>query len=313
MTTWTCPLCPYSHTSEDILPAVVKHATSEHPAYLEESATVADMLDQIPALLREAALTVDAPNPSGPKLQFLGGSVDVKDWTHTRKGAKPQHGATRDEQVPGGLEDDRWSPTSRTIALFMELNPTSENSLFDGLGICSRIIWENLDDDTKRAHPQPLGTPYWSTEIAWLSKVWPDSQAYLDKCDIDWIRDEVRSIWLAIASYAGVRRKPKYRCPTEGCKEQMHLSEGDWMTCSAGHQHPGPGRLSREWRRKPPMSTKDLSKALRIPEGTIWRWRHEKKIKPCREEGRTLFWLPWDLITQRYPDLVAEIDKETAA
>ena len=297
MTTWQCPLCPYSHTSEDILPAVVKHATSDHPAYLEESATVADMLDQIPALILEAKQTLFAPNPDG-------GDV------HVSKGARP------DEVVnPGDARRDQvsWSRTSRWVAIVVALDEALETSLFASLVICSRIIWENLDAETKAAHPQSLGTPYWSTEIAWLSKVWPDSQAYLDKCDIDWIRDEVRSIWLAIASYAGVRRKPKYRCPTEGCREQMHLSEGDWMTCSAGHQHPGPGRLSREWRRKPPMSTKDLSKALRIPEGTIWRWRHEKKIKPCREEGRTLFWLPWDLITQRYPDLVAEIDKETAA
>lgn len=282
MTTWLCPLCPYSHTSEDILPAVVKHATSEHPAYLEESATVADMLDQIPALILEARQTLFAPNPDG----------DEK----VRSGK-----ATHPDKI------GRWA------AILAALDEALETSLFASLAICSRIIWESIDADTKKAHPQPLGTPQWQSEIAWLSRAWPDSQAYLDLADIDWIRAEVRWVWLAIASYAGVRSKPKYLCPTEGCREQMHLSEGDWMTCSAGHQHPGPGRLSREWRRKPPMSTKDLSKALRITPERLWKWKERGKIKPVREEGKTLFWLPWDAIIILYPDVVAEIDKEVAA
>lgn len=62
------------------------------------------------------------------------------------------------------------------------------------------------------------------------------------------------------------------------------------------------------------MSTKDLCEKLRIGERTLLRYHADKRIKPTRSEGRKLFWLPWDVIRCRYPDIVEGIDqKESAA
>ncbi|MBK7823448.1 MAG: helix-turn-helix domain-containing protein [Tessaracoccus sp.] len=88
----------------------------------------------------------------------------------------------------------------------------------------------------------------------------------------------------------------------------MHLSDGDWLTCGAGHQHPGPRRLEREWRRKAPMPTRELCEALRVPDSTLRKWRERGKLRPTREEGRVCWWLPWDVIALRYPDIVTAID-----
>ena len=277
---WSCPLCDYRTSSDDVRPSVIRHATERHPAHLAEKATTADMLDALPSLLIEAALTIEAPNPDGASAKV------------------PRPASSR---VP------------KPVDLLSDLAPALDSSLFAGLVECSRIIWECLDDATKHAHPHPLGTPQWSSELAWIIAAWPDAQPYLDRCDFDWINDEMRTIWQTVASYAGVRSRPKYRCPTDGCGEQMHLSDGDWMMCGAGHQHPGPGRLTTEWRRKPPMSTKALSEALRVPGERIWKWRERGKIQPVREEGRTLFWLPWDVVALLYPDVVTEMNKEAAA
>lgn len=297
MTTWTCPLCPYSHSSEDVLPAVIRHATQQHPAYLDDKATIGQMLDQLPALVLEARQTLFAPNPDG-------GDV------HVSKGARP------DEVVnPGDEKRDQvsWSRTPRWVTVMTALDVALDHSLFASLIVCSRIIWENIDAATRKAHPQPMGEPAWQTEAAWLHGVWDDAQPWLDVCDVDWIRGEVRMVWLSVAAFAGVRRKPRYLCPTEGCTDELHLADGDWMMCANGHQHPGPGRLSREWRRKPPMSTKAICEELRVPRRTLMWWQANRGLKPTRTEGRDSYWLPWDVIALRYPDIVAEIDGLDAA
>lgn len=280
MTTWPCPLCAFTTTGEDVLPAVVRHATAIHPAYLPERQTVADMLDTLPRLLREAVATIDAPNPDGPQ---------VRAGRHG-KGARPE---------------------SRSARLQRLANPGSEASLFADLVTCSRIIWEALDSDAKSRHPQPVGDLSWAAEIGWLRGVWPESQAYLDAVDFAWIEAEVRHIAGVFASLAGVRRRPRNLCPD--CHSPLHLDESDWLTCDAGHQHPGPKRMEREWRRKAPMPTSDICEALRVPRRTLMWWQAEGRIKPTRTEGKSLLWLPWDVIGLRYPDIVADIDLRDSA
>ncbi|MGC4151513.1 MAG: hypothetical protein QM628_00345 [Propionicimonas sp.] len=297
--TWRCPLCDFAATwvparTSGLPVSITRHAAERHPAYLPDKPTIAEMLEAIPLLVHEAWLTVDAPNPDG-----------------ARVGSR---GASRDELVLSVVRPEPDSPTwtraPKTVALSRALSTALESSLFAPVLECSRIVWEALDAATKAAHPQPIGEPSWSTEIAWLRSAWADAQAYLDPADFAWIESELRGVWRSVAAMAGVRPKPKNLCPD--CRAPMHLA-GDWMTCDAGHQHPGPKRLEREWRRKAPMATKDLCEALRVPQGTLFRWHHEKRIKPVRSEGKRLWWLPWDVIGLRYPDIVKGIDERDVA
>lgn len=293
--TWSCPLCDFSTTGEDVLPSVGRHATAMHPAHLPERVTIADMLDGLPRLLREAVLTIDAPNPDGPQVQVSASRRPDEDV------------------LKGDPTRARWSRTPKVIKLERALRPGLDSSLFASLLECSRIIWEAIDADTRADHPQPLGGMSWAAEIGWLRKVWPDAQAWLDQCDFRWIEDEMRSLWLSVAAFAGVRPKPRYLCPISGCRTEMHLADDDWLTCDGGHQHPGPKRLESQWRRKPPMPSRDLCDELRIPRGTLRRWHHEGRIKPTRQSGQEMYWLPWDAIALRYPDIVAGIEARDAA
>ncbi|MBK7823447.1 MAG: hypothetical protein IPJ61_20890 [Tessaracoccus sp.] len=138
MTTWRCPLCAFTTTAADVLPGVVKHATAEHPAYLPERATIADMLDLLPKLIREAVVTVDAPNPDGPAVKV------------SLAKAGP--------------------PVFRESRLLRAANPASESSLFADLLVCSRIIWEAFDAQARGMHPQPVGDLSWAAELAWLHR-----------------------------------------------------------------------------------------------------------------------------------------------
>ena len=297
MTTWDCPLCPFRTTGDDVRPSVIRHATTEHPAYLPDSATIADILASLPHLLREAALTVDAPNPDGPEV------------TVTR-------GARREELVLSIANpdkgSDRWSRTPKRVRTMRALDPALDSSLFASLLMCSRLVWESFDATARSEHPQPQGTPTWVAELAWLSSSWQDAQAYLDAVDFAWIGDELRSVWHSVAAMAGVRKKPRNLCPD--CGAPLHLdSATDWMTCDAGHQHPGPRRLEAQWRRKPPMSSREVCEALKVPRGTLHRWVFEKRIKPTRTEGQVAYFLPWDVIGVKYPDIVAEINERDVA
>lgn len=279
MTTWTCPLCDFRTTGDDVLPSVVRHAIDLHPAHLPERQTIADMLDSLPRLLREAVATVDAPNPDGPRVKV----------SSSRTGP----------------------PELRSARLLRLANPGSESSLFADLVTCSRIIWEALDHDARKRHPQPVGDLSWAAELTWLRGVWDEAQAYVDEVDFDWIETEIKHISGVFAALAGIRPRPRNLCPD--CRAPMHLDDSDWLTCDAGHQHPGPKRLEREWRRKAPMPTKDLCEKLRIGERTLLRYHHDKKIAPTRTEGRALWWLPWDVIGARYPDIVKSIEERDDA
>lgn len=286
MTTWSCPLCDFSTTSShDVTPSVIKHATEQHPAYLPERQTVAEMLDMLPVLIREAWATMGAPNPGGElgRVPHVAGSrVPAEMWVIDAM--KPDD----------GREEYSFVLISRLVE-------------------CSRIIWESIDAETRKAHPQALGTPQWSSEVSWLSGVWADAQAWLDPCDSSWIEDEIKAIRGTLAAIVKMSHRPRFLCPTDGCREPMHADVDDWMICESGHQHPGPKRLESQWRRKAPMSTKDICAELRIPRRTLMWWQSERGLKPTRTEGRESYWLPWDVIALRYPDIVAEIDGRDAA
>lgn len=276
-----CALCleQVPHTPE----AVVLHATERHPAYLPDlgKLTVPAMCELIVRLVGEVRATLRAPNPSGESGRAAKGDA----------APLPISAAVLDLLAPA----DGDNP-GRPMSLLVE---------------CSRVAWEAIDHVTRCAHPQPDGEAQWSTEARWLGALWPDAVAQLDVAEVGWIEDTLRDLCRKAGAVARVGTPTRYLCPD--CGDAMHLGEGDWMVCESGvHMHPGPGRLETEWRRKGPMGTQALAAKLRIPEGTIRRWHHERKIAPVRQEGRTWLWLPWDLVALRYPDIVAAIDDRDA-
>ena len=273
MNAWTCPLCNWSIEADDIAAAVFAHGTISHPATLPDRMDTRSRLALIPALAHEARLTMGAPNPTsteGPGVQSgRSAAPPLPIDAGTLSALRPA-----DDEHP-------WRP----MTLLVE---------------CSRIVWKSFDPEQRQAHPQPIGEPRWSTECAWISDAWPDALAHLAASDIDWIEGQLADITHTLASLAGV---------TQPCGEPMHLGEGDWMICETGaHSHPGPVRLEREWRRKPPVSTQAVCGLLRIEQSRLWQWHKRGKIQPINPDGKPLLWLPWGVVACLYPDIVAAID-----
>lgn len=287
---WTCPICAWRITTLDVPSAAFVHGTTAHPSTLPARMSTADRLRLIPALANEVAATIGARNPSG-----YDSDRTITTSAHPRL---PIDTAALDALAP----DDGNRPW-RPLTLLVE---------------CSRIVWESIDADLRRRHPQPVGQPTFAGECAWLLRVWDDAQTVLDLADFDWIESIVREIVSTLANLANMTREARFACPD--CGEPMHMGVGDTMVCEAGaHTHPGPSTLTREWRRKAPMPAKRLCEELRIPLQTFYSWtteRSDRKPKLFRtnpdDRGAALY-LPWDVIALRYPDIVQAADAKLAS
>lgn len=274
---WTCPLCLHRTARVDAL----LHGVAAHPATLPARMTITDRLRLIPALAREVALTIGAPNPSAQAGQ---GKRTVRAHPALPIDVAALDVLARDD----GREIESLVPVTRLVE-------------------CSRLIWEALDPGQRRAYPQPLGAPTFRAECAWLASVWPEAETILDLAVIDWIDTETRDVCAQLAAVARLARETRYRCPD--CGEGLYLGESGWMVCESGaHMHPGPDRLVAQWRRRPPMSTNHLASELRILPGRIRKWHERGKLEQVRVEGKTAFWLPWDVMRCLYPDVVAAIE-----
>ena len=274
---WVCPLCGWSADIRD-RELVWQHGRSAHPAELPARMTVLEALRLIPALVAEVQATLRAPNPAG----------------------MPARRARIDSPaIPGGLRGLVWLDPFRRVSD----DPRAPLSL---LVECSRICWEAVPAGVRAAHPQPEGAPTFASEARWLARLWPDAPAWLDDCATAGASEQVQHLVVQLAQAVRMSPPGRFRCPD--CDANMHPAAGDWMLCEAGHWHPGPRRLRDQWRRRPPMPTADLAEALHMPVGTIHRWHHERRISPARRDGRQLWWLPWDVISLRYPGIAAEID-----
>lgn len=275
---WVCPLCGWSVADARVNELAWQHGRSAHPAELPSRPTILDRLRLIPGLHAEVRATRHAPNPAGmparrTRIDSPASPVDLGMIVCL----DPFHRVSGDPCAP--------------LSLLIE---------------CSRICWEAVPAGVRAAHPQPEGAPTLASEAHWLARLWPDAQAWLDAADIAWIDDQTTDVVRLLAAAARVEQPCRFRCPD--CGANMHPAAGDWMLCEAGHWHPGPRRLRDQWRRRPPMPTTSLAEALHMPVGTIHRWHHEHRISPARRDGRQLWWLPWDVISLRYPGIAAEID-----
>lgn len=273
--TWVCPLCGRRTARSDAL----RHGGVAHPATLPRRMTVPDRLRLIPALAREVMLTVGAPNPDAQADQ-------TRRPTHAHPPLPIDAGALDVLAADDGREEFSRVPITR-------------------LAECSRIVWEALDPDLRP--PQPLGEPTFAAECGWLARAWPDAVLVLDLADVDWIDSETRVICSQLAAVARMSREARYECPD--CGNPMHLGESGWMVCESGaHMHPGPDRLTSQWRHKPPMTTNHLAAELRILSSRIRKWHERGKIAPIDPDRKPLFWYPWDVVRCLYPDVVAAIE-----
>lgn len=274
---WTCPICDHRMARVEAL----QHGVTHHPASLPRQMSIVDRLRLIPALAREVALTLCAPNPSA--------QTDRTKRIVRAHPPLPIDVPTLDVLAPDdGREIESLVPISRLVE-------------------CSRLVWEAFGVDERRQHTQPLGVPAFASECGWLINAWPAAQTMLEPSAIDWIDIETRDVYLQLVSVARMSRETRYRCPD--CGESLHLGESGWMVCESGaHMHPGPDRLVRQWRRRAPMTTNHLAAELRILPSRIRKWHERGKLERVREEGRTSFWLPWDVMRCLYPDVVAAIE-----
>lgn len=278
---WHCPLCGWAGNTDQAW----HHGRTQHPAGQPRHSTIADMLAAIPALVVEVAATLHHPNPSAAPARR----------TRSDTAAPPTSLAGLDLLAPyHRVQDDPEAP----LVLLLE---------------CSRICWEAVDPDTRAAHPQPIGAdPTLTSEAAWLAGLWPTAQTHIDQADYAWIDDTLTRIVRQLTAAVRMTKPARYLCPD--CGWPMHLGETGWMVCETGsHMHPGPERLRDQWRRKPPMSTAHLAAQLHITTERIRKWHERGKLHPTRQEGRTLFWLPWDAVRCLYPAIVDAIESADQA
>lgn len=272
---WHCPLCDWAGE----ISSVWEHGHKTHSSVIPNDVTTLQVIDLIPVYIAEVEATAIYPNPG-------------------------------DESEKTGRPELSRPPLNLSVAELLAPYPKIATSYSHPLILlveCSRVCWEAVDDEIKASHPQPDGDPTFASEATWLADLWPDAQDYLDEVDIEWVSETVRTIVSSLARAAKIGKKARLLCPD--CQAPMRLSDDGWLTCEAGHQHPGPVRLRDEWRRKPPMTTRQLCEALRIPEGTVYAWKNRGKLQPSRSEAGATYWLPWDVISLRYPDIATQIDE----
>lgn len=173
---------------------------------------------------------------------------------------------------------------------------------------CSRPIWEGVDHDTRAAHQQPLGTPTWETECAWLAGIWQTSRAQLDEVELDMTYRQLDRAYSALCRAVGLRPPQRWPCLTEGCQGNLEISDDGWLRCESGHTHPGIAR----WKFHKPMALPDLANEFDVKEGTLCQWHARGKL-PYSNDSKPFKAWPWDVIRCKHPDDVELIDDEKAS
>lgn len=183
---------------------------------------------------------------------------------------------------------------------------------------CSRPIWEGVDHDTRQAHPQPLGTPTWETECAWLAGIWQTSRAQLDELDLQMSSMTLDDTYRALCRAVGLRAPRRPHCPTCGapCIEQ-----GDMLVCEATrwqaftHEWPGASTIVATWRRHPLMTAAEMVAdlpGLTEPKLKHWTTDIPVKVRPfaevVRDSRRVRLFDPWNVIALLWPDIAEDVD-----
>jgi hypothetical protein len=245
-----------------------------------------DRLHQMPLLAAQARLLGQTRNPSGDRRAQRSHSA----------GSRP---AARLDLID--VADDTTEARGELRALILW---------------CSRPIWEGVDLDTRQAHPQPLGTPTWETECAWLAGIWQTSRAQLDLVDLQMSSMTLDDTYRALCRAVGLRKIKPLPCPECGAPL---VKDGPILVCEETrwaawkHEFPGVDEVAISWRRHDAMTTAELCNALPgVTQQRMDDWKRRRGLKPeVKVSGRNL-WRPWDVIRILWPDIVEALDAKIA-
>lgn len=220
----------------------------------------------------------------------------------------------RQSRNPDGTTSEHSAPTfgsrpaARLDIIDLAEGPTTPAELQTLILWCSRPIWEALDADTRRAHPQPIGTVTWATECTWLADVWGDSRAWLDEVDEDMVDMTLDDCYRALTRAVGLRPPAPWPCLTEGCQGTLTVQDDGWLMCEYGHVHQGLAK----WRFHQPMQLPDLAQEFDVKEPTLWQWHLRGKLPYASDQKPYTAW-PWDVIRCKFPDLSLLIEDQKAS
>lgn len=162
----------------------------------------------------------------------------------------------------------------------------------------TRVLCEEMDERPELAEHATV-----RAEASLLVEHW----AWI--CEQQWsdeLADQVTSLTKQVRTALGEVKEPHYTCPT--CGAAMFIQGGErYMVCMEGHKTEV-DNLAGQQRRRPAMSTKDIVSEYAITLERLYQWHSRKKIQPVRTEGRTLYWLPWDVFSLINPDIVEALD-----
>ena len=162
----------------------------------------------------------------------------------------------------------------------------------------SRPIWEAIDHETRRAHPQPLGTPTWKTECAWLAGIWRESRAWLDEVEMDMVDMTLDDCYRDLASRVGLRRPPVHHC--DRCGEKLEpvgdRRDPDYWECPGCMRTFNFGLLIEQHledqakKAANQMHLADIARALNEKPATVRQWASRGIIAPVGKRlGRKIY------------------------
>lgn len=261
---------------------------------------------------------VQHPDPAVPSVEdvfdMLAGSSDYRGWKAAVQRAVDGGGVlpSLPRVLPvGELVDEAFAtagtqpitaagahgkhvPGSRTLAdvdRLIALHDMGDAGI-GALNVWARVAADDLhtegrDDDLPADTIRDV-TDWLAARIDWLAnQPWWDEMA----------RD-VAALHGALRRICRITPRPTWTCPECGdIAEEMPGSE--WMLCRSGHQLPGTAVMRRQvasrW-----LTARQVREAHGIPEGTLWRWKHDRWIEPAgRKEGADL-WSEWDVLQVRH-------------
>lgn len=168
----------------------------------------------------------------------------------------------------------------------------------------TRVVVEEIPDDLR---PDLAETATARSEAAVLVEVWPwvEQQQWAGE-----LADDVLVLAGKVRFALGVRPTPRYFCPK--CRSRAFVGVGGFLVCEEGHEE-SIRDLEGRYRRRPALATKDITEEFGVSSAQLWQWKSRKKITPVRQEGRTHYWLPWDVFCLLNTDVAAAIDLRDAA